>query len=807
MIEERYKFRRVPGPSFVLLLFLGAINIAGVHSALPTPHPKTLEQANRQCDSLRVDYQRIDASQFPVIISDISVYDSQDSSIGGLTEDDFAVYENGVLQSPILVEAFGSDTGGVTIALVLDRSNSMSAALPAVKRTAIEFINLMLKDDQMAIATFGKDARLDHDFSKDKQSLADAVNAITLEPYTALYDGVMFGLDLLKNVPGHKAMVLLTDGRDRDSKADLDEVLAAVAGQEIPVFGIGLGLKPDWGEPELQQIAETSGGRYYRSPTTQQLAEIYRTIFFILHRYWYRITYTSSHCEQDGTLRQVQIEARALGETCDAANQYTAPRMQIDWELATSDAAIPGEVLAVILQTTADSEPLQNIVSLTATLRFDPAFLAIQEPAARHILAGPLFGTGDTHTLSYQLDPAAGMLTITLQRNSNQPPVNGRGAALQLGFVVAGETPDSTALTLEIESIEIHDLTNCRVPVTAEGLTLYSDGLLVWPGDTDANGVVELADVLVLGPHWALTGPTRPGPEDQLAWMPHLARRFVPVAATHADADGNGQINERDIVPIGLNWAKTKADYVPPLKGLKTGQSAPDGLLHAELASGKERVHNLLLRYEPLSESQLAGVTMRVRAPESIPIDAIAVRPTLSEQPLLFVHKVPRDNMIAVGMMRLPSPGNQAIAGELMNFEITTSLVPRLEDFTFEQVMLVGTTGAMRKIAVQRSSATEKTPSQFVIFPPYPNPFNPQTRLRFSLPAPAQLHLHVYDLRGRLLADFGEINRPAGIHTFQWDGRDASGRELSSGVYFIEMIAETADGGRYRAGQKVTLMR
>ncbi len=70
-----------------------------------------------------------------------------------------------------------------------------------------------------------------------------------------------------------------------------------------------------------------------------------------------------------------------------------------------------------------------------------------------------------------------------------------------------------------------------------------------------------------------------------------------------------------------------------------------------------------------------------------------------------------------------------------------------------------------------------------------PNPFNPQTVIAFDLAAPGPIQLEIYDVRGvrvrRLVADV----LPAGRHEVRWDGRDGSGRETASGLYFCRLEA------------------
>lgn len=69
----------------------------------------------------------------------------------------------------------------------------------------------------------------------------------------------------------------------------------------------------------------------------------------------------------------------------------------------------------------------------------------------------------------------------------------------------------------------------------------------------------------------------------------------------------------------------------------------------------------------------------------------------------------------------------------------------------------------------------------------WPNPFNPSTRLDFTLPAAGPARLAVYDVAGRELALLHEGPLPAGPAGFAWDGRDAEGRALPSGVYLARL--------------------
>ncbi len=68
-----------------------------------------------------------------------------------------------------------------------------------------------------------------------------------------------------------------------------------------------------------------------------------------------------------------------------------------------------------------------------------------------------------------------------------------------------------------------------------------------------------------------------------------------------------------------------------------------------------------------------------------------------------------------------------------------------------------------------------------------PNPFNPMTSIRFSLPAAQTVQLVIYDVSGRRIRDLAPGLLEAGDHSVTWNGQDQAGREVSSGTYFARM--------------------
>jgi hypothetical protein len=88
------------------------------------------------------------------------------------------------------------------------------------------------------------------------------------------------------------------------------------------------------------------------------------------------------------------------------------------------------------------------------------------------------------------------------------------------------------------------------------------------------------------------------------------------------------------------------------------------------------------------------------------------------------------------------------------------------------------------------------------LLPPQPNPFNPQTQIRFSLGEPGRVELVIYDLRGQKVRTLVDGEMPAGPHAVDWAGTDERGRGVSSGMYLLRMTA-----GGLQLTQKLHLLR
>ena len=93
-------------------------------------------------------------------------------------------------------------------------------------------------------------------------------------------------------------------------------------------------------------------------------------------------------------------------------------------------------------------------------------------------------------------------------------------------------------------------------------------------------------------------------------------------------------------------------------------------------------------------------------------------------------------------------------------------------------------------------------PDEFILSQNYPNPFNPTTNITFGLPKESNVTIDVYNLMGQKVATLVNERINAGYHTVNWNGRDASGNRVTSGVYIYKITA-----GDFAKSKKMLLVK
>jgi hypothetical protein len=99
------------------------------------------------------------------------------------------------------------------------------------------------------------------------------------------------------------------------------------------------------------------------------------------------------------------------------------------------------------------------------------------------------------------------------------------------------------------------------------------------------------------------------------------------------------------------------------------------------------------------------------------------------------------------------------------------------------------------------------TPVAFELDQNYPNPFNPSTRITYGLPEGGTVTLRIYDILGREVRVLVDGNQGAGFYRAEWDGRNLSGNQVASGMYFYRLEVTSVTGRTYASMKKMILMK
>ena len=186
-----------------------------------------------------------------------------------------------------------ADSIPYAIMLSVDFSGSMTGVMDAIAMGTELFVNMKQPQDRIGISTFAKDYTLKVPMWKDKEIIVNKFKSTFLEGkgyYSGLYDAIMksmeaFTTEIPDTVP--KVIVIFSDGEDNYSKTRLKMILDTAKTKGVNIFTVGFGYPND---EIMRQIAQYTGGKYYRAKTKEELVAIFLDIYRSL-RNFYKISY------------------------------------------------------------------------------------------------------------------------------------------------------------------------------------------------------------------------------------------------------------------------------------------------------------------------------------------------------------------------------------------------------------------------------------------------------------------------------------------------------------------------------------
>jgi len=271
-------------------------------------------QLPAQQDNLTADPEFTLYTGAQLVVLNASVQNGAGANVKGLGAQNFQIFEDGHLQS---IKQFAAEDRPVTLGIVVDASGSMRTRQAQVVTAALSFVRASNPADEIFVVNFNDRAftglPAGTAFSSDPRELRDALLGRKPEGRTALYDALILATDhLAKGKWENKALLVISDGGDNNSRHSLAQAIHAIQTSGATVYTIGL-FDPE--EPEhnlgtLRHFSKFSGGESF---APMDIAEIKSLCLRIAEdiRASYTIAYTPPQPDQRIAPRKIRLVASA----------------------------------------------------------------------------------------------------------------------------------------------------------------------------------------------------------------------------------------------------------------------------------------------------------------------------------------------------------------------------------------------------------------------------------------------------------------------------------------------------------------
>lgn len=334
----------------VLALALAAASASAVPGARAQQQTQTPPAAQQQQPAQRPD-ETIDEDEVERVETDLTnvLFTATDRSkrfIRNIQQDDITVLEDG---APQQVFTFQRNVDlPLSLAILIDTSNSQERTLPEEKRAAQQFIDTVIRPnkDEVAVLTFTGETTLEQGLTGSATRARRAIERVEFQPpsgyiggglvvttpggvgggtppisgdnqnragSTAIWDSIwVTSREVLSETSDktRRAIILLTDGDDTSSRMKLNEAIDSALKADAIIYAIGIGDSFSFSgvdEGSLRKITERTGGRAYFPRNETDLRSAFAQIQDEL-REQYLVAYSPSNKAKDGTFRKVQIE-------------------------------------------------------------------------------------------------------------------------------------------------------------------------------------------------------------------------------------------------------------------------------------------------------------------------------------------------------------------------------------------------------------------------------------------------------------------------------------------------------------------
>ncbi len=325
---------------FVCLALLTAAALHGQQPAAPPAQPPAATPPAAQQTAAPPAAQQPDEGvpKIVIIANEVNliftVTDKHGHYSPNLQQSDFALLDD--QKAPAKVNYFRQQINlPLRVGIVIDASTSIRSRFQFEQQSAVEFLLQILKarSDRAFVMGFDVTPTVTQDWTNNIDGLETGVNRLKPGGGTALFDAVYTACrdKLLEGArdrePVRKAMVLLSDGDDNQSRVLPDEAIKECQRAETIIYAISTNWTPSRGKGDqvLTRMAEATGGTVFFPPSVEEMSASFKDIEEEL-RSQYALNYTPADFNNDGAFRSIYLYCNDRRYQVRAKKGYFAPR-------------------------------------------------------------------------------------------------------------------------------------------------------------------------------------------------------------------------------------------------------------------------------------------------------------------------------------------------------------------------------------------------------------------------------------------------------------------------------------------------
>jgi Ca-activated chloride channel homolog len=271
---------------------------------------------------------RLDVTRVPVLFT---VADKKGHFVTDLTKDEFEVVENKKPQT--ILDFNGESDLPLRLAVLIDTSNSIRERFKFQQEAATNFVETVVRPvlDKAIVVSFDTSAELVADMTDDIEKLNASIRTLRPGGGTALYDAIYFACkEKLQDQPPEKfrrAMVILSDGDDNQSRYTRDQALEMAQKADVVIYTISTNISGQEldGDKVLRYFAQETGGQVFFPFKVSDLNQSFENIANEL-RHQYIVVYRPEPLKADGQYHTLDIRVKGRKDlVVRARHGYYAP--------------------------------------------------------------------------------------------------------------------------------------------------------------------------------------------------------------------------------------------------------------------------------------------------------------------------------------------------------------------------------------------------------------------------------------------------------------------------------------------------